>query len=212
MPPTPDPGQILQLCLNEGDTESWAAFVAMTQRLIAGVVLKVCRGYHDVRAELVEDLVQETYLRLCKDNFRVLRAFEPTHENSIFALVKVVAANAAHDHFRSVLAGKRDQRLAVTPEEMELHPASELRTDPAAEGHVLLAEIQTRLNTLVEGEDALRQKLVFWLYYRDGLTARAIASVRGVNLTTKGVESMLLRLTRMMKEDLAGGSALKGKG
>jgi len=46
--------------------------------------------------------------------------------------------------------------------------------------------------------------MVFWLYYRAGFTASAIASLPTVGLTTKGVESLIFRLTRIVRENLAG--------
>jgi RNA polymerase sigma-70 factor, ECF subfamily len=41
--------------------------------------------------------------------------------------------------------------------------------------------------------------VIFWLYYRDGLTARAIAQLPGIRLSVKGVESTIHRLTRRVR-------------
>src|SRR5437667_159549 len=48
-------------------------------------------------------------------------------------------------------------------------------------------------------QDLPRSRLIFWLYYRSGLSASAIASIPNIGLTTKGVESALLRLTRLVR-------------
>jgi hypothetical protein len=45
----------------------------------------------------------------------------------------------------------------------------------------------------------VRDYTIFWLYYREGMTAKAIAGVSSIGLTVKGVESTLLRLTRLVR-------------
>jgi RNA polymerase sigma-70 factor (ECF subfamily) len=49
-----------------------------------------------------------------------------------------------------------------------------------------------------------RDKLVFLLYYRQGFTAKAIAELPGIQLSEKGVESCLLRLTRHLRQHIVG--------
>jgi RNA polymerase sigma-70 factor (ECF subfamily) len=59
----------------------------------------------------------------------------------------------------------------------------------------------------VPAQDLPRDRLIFWLYYRTGLTASAIAKLPGVGLTPSGVESAVGRLTKLVKAALAGHSA-----
>jgi hypothetical protein len=47
-----------------------------------------------------------------------------------------------------------------------------------------------------------RDRKLFWLYYRVGLTADAIAGLPSIGLSTKGVESSLLRLTRLLRDEI----------
>jgi RNA polymerase sigma-70 factor, ECF subfamily len=65
---------------------------------------------------------------------------------------------------------------------------------------LLLSEVDKALQAAGASE---RDRAIFWLYYRDGLTAAAIASLKSLGLSTKGVESLILRLTRSVKADLA---------
>jgi len=55
-----------------------------------------------------------------------------------------------------------------------------------------------------------RERVVFWLYYSHGLSAREIAAMPGFELSTKGVESLLLRLTSRVRTVLQPGAG-KGK-
>jgi hypothetical protein len=58
------------------------------------------------------------------------------------------------------------------------------------------------LGTRASGVTAERDRQIFWLYHRHGLTAREIASIRYFGLTDKGVESVLVRLTALVKQEL----------
>jgi RNA polymerase sigma-70 factor (ECF subfamily) len=53
------------------------------------------------------------------------------------------------------------------------------------------------------GPDQERNTRIFWLHYRVGLSARNIADLPGIGLTTKGVESILLRITKELRERMA---------
>jgi RNA polymerase sigma-70 factor (ECF subfamily) len=71
---------------------------------------------------------------------------------------------------------------------------------------ILLRQIDDALTVVAAGPDLERNRLIFWLYYRDGLSASAIASLPYIKLTTKGVESILLRLTRMIRSHMTKGT------
>jgi RNA polymerase sigma-70 factor (ECF subfamily) len=47
-----------------------------------------------------------------------------------------------------------------------------------------------------------RERAVFQLYFQQGYSAREIAAIPALTLTTKGVESLILRLTRQLREKL----------
>jgi RNA polymerase sigma-70 factor (ECF subfamily) len=48
-----------------------------------------------------------------------------------------------------------------------------------------------------------RDRTVFWLYYQQGFSAKAIAALPSIGLSEKGVESAILRLTREVRNRLA---------
>jgi RNA polymerase sigma-70 factor (ECF subfamily) len=69
------------------------------------------------------------------------------------------------------------------------------------EDQILLQEIEDLVNRITDTD---RDKLVFLLYYRQGFTARAIADLPGIQLSEKGVESCILRLTRQLRQHIVG--------
>jgi len=197
--------ELARRCCASGEVEAWEEFVRRFHRLIAKVVLRVAARYGDSSVSTVEDLIQETYLKLCADNYRILRDFEHRHCNAFVGFVQVMAANVVHDHFKSSFAKRRGaNRVEVMSEDLVLIAGVESSGSPRAiERIVLIQQVQRYLNDCVAGVDQDRNIRVFWLYYRVGLSASAIAALPGIGLTTKGVESLLLRITRELRERMA---------
>src|SRR5438270_390673 len=76
------------------------------------------------------------------------------------------------------------------------------RSQPATAGlerRILLRDIDAYLKSRASEPTFVRDYTIFWLYYREGMTAKAIAGVPSIGLTVKGVESTLLRLTRLVR-------------
>ena len=196
--------ELIARCIEGGEAEAWEEFIHRTRRLVTGVVYRVATRWNESRAEVLEELVQETYLRLFTSNCKALRDFKPANDDAIYAFVKVLAANIVHDHLRAQNATKRGahQTESVEAEGPEGAPRLELGVPPKIENHVLLNEMEGWLNRLVSGRDAESQKAIFWLYYRQGLSAASIAEVSAFGLTTKGVESVIYRLTKLLREKL----------
>jgi RNA polymerase sigma-70 factor, ECF subfamily len=47
-----------------------------------------------------------------------------------------------------------------------------------------------------------RDRTIFWLYYRQGMTAKEITGLPGIGLSLKGVESALHRLVKLVRDHL----------
>ncbi len=199
--------ELARICAEGGAREAWEEFVQRFNPLIARVVIRTARRWVQPSRQLLDDLVQDTYLKLCADNCRLLRTFEARQPDAIYGYLKTVAANVVHDHFKAAHAVKRGSGTAAVqdrPEEnvMEEIPDQKEPASVAMDREVLIRQIDQHLGHIVEPEELARSRLIFWLYYRSGLAASAIAKVPGVNLSTKGVESSLLRLTRSLRTAL----------
>jgi RNA polymerase sigma-70 factor (ECF subfamily) len=191
------PQELVKACTTMGNHVAWAEFVRRFQPLIASVIEKTARRCIPASASLIDDLVQETYLRLCEDECRYLREFESRHKEAIYGFLKVVAATVTLDYFRLQKARKRGQAVLVDVNiERPLKGTSAHGRHPL-ENKVLMAELEDILNQLVEND---RDRAAFWLYYRQGFTAKAISEIPGIALSVKGVESCLQRLMRLLQE------------
>lgn len=170
--------------------------------------MRTARRWGERSPVVLDDLVQETYLKLCADNFRVLRKFESCKPGAIYGYIKVVTANVVHDHFKGARAAKRGAGEDADDIGIEglcagsVSSQAPLSEQASIERTILLQQIDQLLYKSIPPEDLSRSRLIFWLYYRSGLSASAIASLPDMHLTTKGVESALLRLTRLVKAAL----------
>src|ERR1700761_9745085 len=99
--------ELARICTESGDEDAWREFVHRFQRPIALAVLRTARCWGVHSSALLDDLVQETFLRLCADDCRLLRNFVPREPDSIIGYLKVLAANVAHDKLRNEKALKR---------------------------------------------------------------------------------------------------------
>ena len=113
--------------LARGDKGAWEAFV----RRYAGLVAAAVRGVAREAAE-VEDLAQEVFVRLCKDDFRPLRSYDPTRAG-LSTWITIVARSTARDAMRRhrpvlmTIDAVPEARLAVDP----IEPAERLKLPEA---------------------------------------------------------------------------------
>jgi RNA polymerase sigma-70 factor, ECF subfamily len=139
---------------------------------------------------------------------RLLRSFQPHQQDSIYGFLKVVAANVVHDHFKSALAVKR----GISQTEPMMEPVQIDSKARVADGfdvvshRLQLEQIDRILTQITAGKDQERKRAIFWLRHQQGLTAREIASIPSIALTTEGVESVLLRLAIMIRGHLISSS------
>lgn len=200
------PVELFSICAQGDDSLAWQEFISRFNPVIARSVIRVASRYETACSGQVDDLVQEIYLKICADQCKLLRAFIPQGPESAFGFLKVVATNVAQDFFKGRLAQKRAPESGAQSVE-----AASALTTPEFSGNrltqperaVLIDQIDRRLATTLPSDEVQRSRTIFWLYYRSGLTASAIASLPTVGLTTKGVESLLFRLTRLVRDSLS---------
>ena len=143
-----------------GEKAAWDAFV----RRYGGLVVAAVRGVAMVPAE-VEDLTQEVFLRLCKDDFRLLRSYDPARA-SVSTWLTIVARSTARD-------GLRRRRAEAVP--IEAVPEAQLAIDPV--------EPVQRLK-LPEALLSPRQREILAMLYDRDMDVAEIARALGIDPQT----------------------------
>jgi len=196
---------LIQGCAESSDGAAWEEFVCRFQRPISLSILRIAYQWGGIPQQIVDDLVQETYLKLCADKCRLLRDFAVQHPEAVPGYIKTIAVNVAHDHYKALHSQKRGSGETAQLDDVEPRAQSgDMGGQAAMEREVLLKQIDHCLETCSEGPDQERDRLIFWLYYQQGMSAKAIAALPTVGLTAKGVESVIFRLTRLVREQIAG--------
>jgi len=190
--------ELLQLCLSTDAEEHWREFVRRTQPLIASVIINTVRRWKQPAPSLVDDLIQNTYVKLLDNDRKALRSIKNEYENAIFGFLKVVTSNVVQDHFRKPI-NKADE---VEVSDAVLPPGHDERE--RLEFSDKKKEVQKILATLLSSETYERDVAIFWFFYEQGYTAKEISLLPNVGLTVKGVEAVTLRLTRYLRERLDG--------
>jgi len=188
--------ELLQLCLSTDAEEHWREFVRRTQPLIASVIINTVRRWKQPAPSLVDDLIQNTYVKLFDNDKKALRSIKNEYENAIFGFLKVVASNVVQDHFRKPI-NKADE---VEISDAVLPPGEDERE--RREFLDQKDEVKRILATLSSSETYERDVAIFWLYYEQGYSAKEISFMPHLGLTLKGVEAVIFRLTRYLRGEL----------
>jgi len=195
---------LAKLCAGSSNAEEWGEFLRRARPVIALAALRVCRLWMGSSSPaMVDDIVQEVCFKLCEQQRRILREFEPRGEDSILGLLRIVSLSVANDYFRRISSAKRGGKVVIfsLDEEASAGRAASTRQTGEMQKSVLLGQLDEMLGAAGEviGE---RDRSIFWLYYLQGFTAEEIAAMAGTSLSAKGVESALRRVATWLRGKL----------
>ena len=196
--------ELAKACAYSANAEEWGEFVRRCAPLASLVALRVSRLWMPYSPSAkVEDIVQEIFLKLCEQERRILRNFEPRGEDSFMGLLRVISASVANDYFRRKYSTKRGGQVSAASlaENPLLTPQNGVQQSRSMQKSVLFGQLDRKLRSAPEviGE---RDRTIFWLYYLQGFTAEEIASLPYAELTSKGVESALRRVAKWLRSEV----------
>ncbi len=197
---------VVCLCAGPCDDEAWEEFISRVGRPISLTIMRTASLWGEPSRSLVEDLVQVTYLKLWEDGCRLLRDFAIQHPEAILGYLKKTAANATHDYFkhgRSQSSGGDKPHVSTSDVDPEAGREVYGSQEKIAFG-AFLNEIDEHLKRGLTGPDQERDRTIFWLYFRQGMSTKEIASLPTIELGAKGVGSVLERLKHGIRKQILG--------
>lgn len=194
--------ELIGLCAESNDGAAWEEFVARFHRPISLSVIRVAHQWGENPQQAVDDLVQDTYLKLCANKCLQLLEFSANHPDAILGYIKTIAVNVAHDYFKSLHSQKRGSgEVGQIAEGADPKAAAhEPGGQEAMERAVLFKQVDECIECCLDGPDRDRDRTIFWLYFKQGMTAKDIAALPTIGLSAKGVESVIVRVTRLLRE------------
>ena len=195
------------LCADDPrDDEAWEEFVSRVGRPISLTVIRTAPWWKKHSRSLVEDLVQETFLKLCAGGCHHLRDFAIQHPDAILGYIKITAANTTLDYFEHLdrqSAGGGKPHVSTSDVDPEGGPDVHGSQERIAFA-VFLKEINEHLKHCLTKPDQERDRTIFWLYFRQGMSTKEIASLPTIGLTAKGVGSVIEKLKYCVREQILG--------
>ena len=149
-------------------------------------------------------LYQSTYVKLWENSCRLLRDFAIQHPDAILGYLKKTAANLTHDYFKHRHnQSSGGDRPHVSTADVEPEAGTEVHgSEGRISFEILLSEIDDRLKRGLSGPDQERDRMIFWLYFRQGMSTKEIASLPNVGLGMKGVGSVIERLKHYVRDQV----------
>jgi RNA polymerase sigma factor (sigma-70 family) len=152
------------------------------------------------------DLFQATIVRLVEQDCAALHRFSGTAEEEWLAYLAIITRSVVRDTLRHDRRHKRGGENAI----QRLMPLEKEKTNRLREGfkplamerEVLAREIRDLCEQEIHTDEAAsraRNLLIFRLYFDHDLTLRQIASCRGINMSTAGVEKVINRLKERVR-------------
>lgn len=202
-PPFRSSEELFRACAESGTDADWREFIEYFGNDILKAVVRAARRWGKTNPELVQELVQDVYVKLSDRKRGILAGFQPERPGAEAAFLHVMATNLVNDYFKSAVAEIHGGGLTQISIEEEdgVVPDDNCGTALATEREILMREIDECLQ--VQGVPD-RDRQIFWFYYRHGMKAREIAELTLMGLTTEGVESVIYRLTVLVREFVAG--------
>jgi len=198
--------EVVCLCAEACDEAAWEEFIARVGKPIGLTVMRTASLWGQGSRSVVEDLVQVTYVKLWENGCRLLRDFAIQHPEAILGYLKKIAANVTHDyckHGHTQSSGGDNLHVSTSDVDPEAGKEIDGSEDRIAFG-VFLNEIDHHLKLSLTGPDGERDRMIFWLYFRQGMSTKEIASLPTIDLGSKGVGSVIERLKHHIREHILG--------
>lgn len=200
--------QLVPICLSANNEAAWTEFVRRFRPPIASVICKHAYKLGNFSLDLVEDLVQETFFKLLANDCRTLRNLKIEHEQTVTEFLKILAKSVASDHLRLAALKHGSGSAKVSKSPLDTKKIYDL-VSSSFKSNILIEEIDRHLKARSQGLNYERDRMIFWLYYRNGLTAQEISRLPEVGLTVKGIESVLFRITQQIRQSLSSRASKK---
>jgi RNA polymerase sigma factor (sigma-70 family) len=180
-------------CLRS-EKAAWDSFVLQYSNLVYHTIKKTLNLHHvETRADLVEDLYQEFFVSLLRNECKKLRQFKGAHGCSLASWLRLLAARLTIDFLR-----KEAPALDEVASAMSRHSP-----DPA---EPLTNEEQERLLNQAIQTLSPRDRILLDLCYRQALASEQIAAL--LKTSVNAVYAQRSRLLEKIREVLRRSEAL----
>jgi RNA polymerase sigma factor (sigma-70 family) len=219
-PKIPNRELVSRLVTADPEDPIWLEFIDRFHQNIRRMIYRAYRSEKnrvvDVDAgsvpELIEDLTQEVFVRLVKGDRRALARFQGLNEHSIFTYLSTIAVNLVRDHFKALRAQRKPRHGSSIQEPLRTSDGPLLKAtlgdvlaspEPGPDTVAESIELRRRLRDAVDeasGDRSGRDRLIYRLYFVEGLTIEETAAIRAVGLSSSGVEKRVRKIRETIRK------------
>jgi RNA polymerase sigma factor (sigma-70 family) len=180
-------------CLRS-EKAAWDAFVLQYSDLVYHTVKRTLIHHHaQTRADLVEDLYQEFFLSLLRNDYKKLRQFRGAHDCSLASWLRLLAARLTIDFLRMQAPTSGEVARAMS------------RHGPDPAEPLLNKQQESLLNQAIQTLSP-RDRILLDLCYRQALASEEIAQL--LKISVNAVYAQKSRVLEKIREVLRRSGAL----
>lgn len=188
--------------------EHWEEFVHRYNPLLVRSVRVAWRRHGPKNrpvTEVAADLLQNVYLAILRNEYRLLQNFLGSTEEEANAYLARTAINETVTYLRAQRALRRGAELISLEAYLE---------DKERDGGLLPPGLSSRLQRLTEqeclevlrkcfqGQNANRDILIFWLHFRDGYSTKDISEMGFTSMEVTSINNLLGKMKKELREFL----------
>lgn len=200
--------ELIRLCYEKKTQDLWQEFYSRFNRYIKLHIRKALESYKTTYTlkeidflALKEDLEQEVYLRLVKNDYQALKSYDGTN-NCFHSYLHKIAVNIVLEYLRQHYAKKRQAKV------ISLTTLLEENSKKQSSVYLIVgngfSELTCEITQLIDkasrnNNNSQRNKKIFFLHLFYGMSCSEIAQSFNSNLSFSGVDSIIRRFKQQIK-------------
>lgn len=211
---------LIHICGHDPKNRSaWAEFYTRFNDHIRLAVYRECKNKihrnRDVQfSQIVQDMVQDVYMKLVSNKAKALKDFKGTNKNSIYLYLGVIAKNTVLNYVIQSTAQKRppiekslDDPLYSNTAKNQLVIRDRLHPhDSNIDEQIMFKDLEDEIMKIIdEGFHRRRKernKIIFKLYFYEGFTVEDIATQFGYRLSVNRARNLIRDIRNLLQEKL----------
>ena len=208
---------LIKKCAESLENQStWLEFIRRFDRHIKLSVLRAYRllsinlSQREILNEDIRDLVQEVYIRLVKNNCKVLKRFKPKYDHALYGYLSIICASVVKDFFKKFSRLKRRVYIESIDERPTIIQKNKLITNsmPSFIGSNpekrviakdLLQKVKSHFNSANSTKENRRKELLFQLYFIHGMSIKDISRIKGLNISHSNANIIIWRMKKEIR-------------
>lgn len=197
--------ELIRLCYEKKTQDLWQEFYSRFNRYIKLYIRKALESYKTTYTlkeidflALKEDLEQEVYLRLVKNDYQALKSYDGAN-NCFHSYLHKIATNIVLEYLRQHYAKKRQAKLISLTTLLEENSKNQSNVYLIVNNG--FSELAYQITQLIgkancdgnNSKHSKRNKEIFLLHLFYGMASSEIAQFLNTNLSSSGVDSIIRR-------------------